>query len=179
MKIEITKKPRKEFYDEFLFVAGNYKKIKKNPNTKARLLTNDAKKLYLISMLFFILFIPAYIKYKDTIYLFIIIIFFLLSIFSIGYYSAIKKRIQLYISTEANQVLSITDKGLELKQKNQKVHINWTSIEYIVINKYSICAIPKNPTEIMLSLSNDYKDMFLKAIKKYKKENLIIDNYKD
>ena len=29
MKIEITKKPRKEFYDEFLFVAGNYKKIKK------------------------------------------------------------------------------------------------------------------------------------------------------
>ena len=91
-------------------------------------------------------------------------------------YSKLK---QLDKFTKLTSDILDTDKGLELKQKNQKVHINWTSIEYIVINKYSICAIPKNPTEIMLSLSNDYKDMFLKAIKKYKKEDLIIDNYKD
>ena len=179
MKIEIKGNQNSKFYDEFLFVAGNYKKIKEKPNKKARLLTSDTERIYTFIIVFFVLFILAYFKYKDVLYLFVISALFLLSIFVIGYYNAIKKRIKLYLNTETSQTLNITEKGLELKQKNQDIKINWSSVECIVINKYSICVLPKKPTELLLSLSTDYKKDFIKGLEKYKKEKLIIDNTKD
>jgi len=108
--------------------------------------------------------------------LFVIAALFLLSIFVAGYYSAIKKSIKAYLQNDLKQVINITDKGIELKQDKNSVKINWKSIAYIVINKYSICVLPKKETDIMIALSTDYKKEFLKGIKKYKKEGLVVDN---
>ncbi len=176
MKIEIKKKPKKEFYDEFLYVTGNYKKIKDNPYKKVRLLTKETKKIYSFIMVFFALFILAYLRYGDKLYLFVIAALFLLSIFVIGYYSAIKKSIKLYLNNDIKQTINITDKGIELTGNSKTIKINWKSIAYIIINEYSICILPKKQTEIMIALSTDYKKEFLKGIKKYKKEDLVIDN---
>ena len=176
MKIEINKKQKKEFYDEFLYVTGNYKKIKDNPHKKVRLLTKETLRIYSFIIVSFALFVVAYLRYHDKLYLFIIAMLFLLSIFVIGYYTAIKKSIKLYLQNDLKQVINITDKGIELKQDTNSIKISWKSVAYIVINKYSICVLPKKEKDIMLAISTDYEKEFLKGIKKYKKEDLVVNN---
>ena len=52
----------------------------------------------------------------------------------------------------------------------------WDAIEYIIINKYSISILPKNFACIALFVEINSKDELITALKKYKKEELLIDN---
>ena len=56
------------------------------------------------------------------------------------------------------------------------VKLPWEVIEYIIINKYSICVLPKNFSAILIGIEISAKDEVYKALKKYKKLNLLVDN---
>lgn len=52
----------------------------------------------------------------------------------------------------------------------------WDAIEYIIINKYSISILPENFASVAIFIEINSKDKLIKALKKYKKEELLIDN---
>ena len=56
--------------------------------------------------------------------------------------------------------------------------MKWDSIKNILINKNTISFLPGDvlATNIIMFISTKYKDKVLEAIKKYKKEELVIDN---
>ena len=56
------------------------------------------------------------------------------------------------------------------------VKLLWKSIEYIIINKYSICVLSKNFSAILIGIEIGSKDDVYQALKKYKKLDLLVDN---
>lgn len=56
------------------------------------------------------------------------------------------------------------------------VKLPWKSIEYIIINKYSICVLPKNFSAILIGIEIGSKDDVYQSLKKYKKLDLLVDN---
>ena len=56
------------------------------------------------------------------------------------------------------------------------VKLPWEAIEHIIINKYSICVLPKNFSAILIGIEIGAKDDVYKSLKKYKKLDLLVDN---
>ena len=92
----------------------------------------------------------------------------------LGYYKDFDNMIHEYRKNGKNGKLFEIDFWIEEKQVSTKLY--WDSIEYIIINKYSICIFPKNFAHFAIFISINSKDEVYKALKKYNKLNLLIDN---
>lgn len=175
MKLEITKRGSKEFYDEVLYVISKYKTIINNSNTKIHGLRKDAILLGLISLIFSIINLLIYYRDKaEKFFLYISYFFIFLIILSIIYYIIINNRINKLREPDDKITITFDNKRIAYKRTNTKYDIKWEDIKYILINKYSINFIPKDKNNILLSISTEYQDKVLEAIKKYKYEELII-----
>ena len=89
-----------------------------------------------------------------------------------------KNYINTFVKKAKQEIIEINDIGILNDDGNMKIQINWDSIQVIVINKYTISIIPKNEVlnNIIISLSTKYKKEFIKGLKKYNKEFLLVDN---
>ena len=47
------------------------------------------------------------------------------------------------------------------------------------MNKYSICFIPNSLNNAIISMTIEYKNDIINVLKKYKREELIINNWKE
>lgn len=177
MKIEINEKPDRKFYDELLYVTSYYKKIKKKPNKKITTITKELMKDIGIILLLLLIELFFYFEYQDNIFLFMIGFIGLILIFFILYLIAVQKRIKDFLKDNTKTIISINESGVELVKENiQHIQVDWNSIDFILINKYSICLLPKNITNIIIALDTKNKKEFLEGIKKYDKDDLIVDN---
>ena len=176
MKIEIKDRGQKEYYDEFLYVSTNMSRIKNNPYMKVGSATKIALIYSIISFICGILFSLIYYFNRSTLYLIVLILFGILFIFSLFYIFLINKTIKGYLNSEGIIDFIINEDGIEISKDDYKVNEKWDDIELIVINKYSICFIPKYPSKLLISISNDYKKDVVKGLKEVKKNSLIVDN---
>lgn len=177
MKINIIKKPSKDYYDEFLYLAFKYKRIKQNPNKKATKMTTYLFKQMIFVIIYLLILLLFYYTDSNIFYLFLAVVIVIL-LFALGiYYYNIKKAIYNYLQDNKKSIIHIDEEGIGLYQENhQNITINWGSIAVIVIHQYSITFIPKSNTAMILSLPSDYKEMFLTGIQLYQKEHLVVDN---
>jgi len=176
MKLEITERGENSFYDEFLYILSNYKKILINPKMKVSKLTLYALKLTIISLVFLILFTIFYIL--DSSFKFFIVViglFTFLVILGTIYYFLIRSNIKKLKNKEGTIVIKFNDDEIEYNSDNN-FKLKWNDINNIIINKYSISFIPKSKDNILMSIDKKYLNDVLKAINKYKKEELLVDN---
>ena len=76
-----------------------------------------------------------------------------------------------------NSIITIDETGIENKEENQtSSKLYWDAIEYIIINKYSICVLPKNFAHFAIYIEIHAKNNVYKTLKKFNKLNLLIDN---
>ncbi|MCM1052789.1 MAG: hypothetical protein NC483_02260 [Ruminococcus sp.] len=176
MKIEVERRGTKNYYDEFLYVVSHTKKLKINPHKKVRKLTTSLKYYGLFVLLCIILFIIFYLYSYDVIFIFLSGMLSLLLIYTIFYFSFVTKRIKLFQKQNDKKIISINEYGIEYIDDSKNIRINWEEIAIIIINKYSICFLPKDTANAFISISVDYKDLVIKGINKYKRESLITDN---
>ena len=50
----------------------------------------------------------------------------------------------------------------------------WDDVNYIIIGKFTVSFIPKEETNRIITTRIEYKDKILKMLKKYKKEQLLV-----
>ena len=96
-------------------------------------------------------------------------------------YFVINKNVNSYMNDETlENTFEITKEHISLENKKQNIELSFDSIKYIIINKETISFIPKeiNATSIVMFISTKYKEDVMTALKKYKKEELVIDNSK-
>ncbi len=76
-----------------------------------------------------------------------------------------------------NSIITIDETGIENKEENEiSSKLYWDAIEYIIINKYSICILPKNFAHFAIYIEINAKNNVYKALKKFNKLDLLIDN---
>lgn len=72
--------------------------------------------------------------------------------------------------------MDINEKYIELISNEKNIKVNFDEIERIVINRYSICFLPKQITSPMVSISTDYKNEVINELEKINHKSLVTDN---
>lgn len=174
MKKEIDTVGTKNYYDEYLFVLSNYKKIFYNLKTKIYKLSINSYKLLAVSLFMFLLFLFWYLNDKENINLLIMILFLSLTILSILYVFLIKNRINKLINSFRKSVFGIEKDYVYIEYDNTDYKIFFNEIKGVIIGKYTITFIPNDLSKQFITTRIEYKDEIISIFKKLKKDNLIV-----
>lgn len=180
MKIEINEKLDKNFFKEFVNIADNYRNIKKNPNKKVIFNIKKLTNLLIVELFLSIIYIYDYINTQSTFsVVMLVIVVFSIFIWFI-YIILVNKRIKDLMKNDVQKSLvEIEETSIKLIREGMNdVEVDWESIDFILINKYTICLVPKKINTLMIALPISKKKEILKEVKDCKKEYLIIDNEK-
>ena len=160
----------KLYYEEIMYISNNYYIFKKRPKTKAHSLIKVFI-FYIIILLLstiILLFIPQISSLAIITFIFIFLYIYLLI--------EAKYKLREYLK-HSNSKIIIDEEGIESScKKVMSNKLYWESIEYIIINKYSISILPKNFASVAIFIEINSKDELIASLKKYKKEDLLIDN---
>lgn len=169
MIVKSREKENKKFFDEFYYIALNCGSFRKRPTKKARSATQY---LVFLAILFFVSSIALmFVPELELISFMLFIIFFYLVIILI----IIKRHTKITLNESV--YIKIDEDGIEDIYENKiSTKLYWDYIEHIIINKYSICVVPKSSYSILIGTDISNKDDMIKALKKYNKIDLLIDN---
>lgn len=176
MKIEVKERGTRSFYDEFLYIAFNYRSFRKRPHKRAYRLTS-----YLIGnecfvLLAIILFALSYKEGSDVVDVFLMGMFAFLFIYILFYLIITIKRIKSFMNTKGSKTINITEYGIEYSDEDKTLKLAWNDTQSVIISKYSICFLPKVMTGALISVTVNYKDEIIKCLRKYQEESLLADN---
>ena len=174
MKIDIDNPGTKDYYDEFLFIVNNLKKICSNLNTKVYKLSYVAYRYLAISFIIFLIFLFWYLRSNKVLHLFITILFLFLIILSIIYLFLIKKRINKLLNSFSKTEFAIENECVFVESNEQKYKLKFDEIKGIIMGNYTLSFIPKDMKKQFITTRIEYKDEIIKALKKYNKDKLII-----
>lgn len=156
-------------YNEAKGIAVNKKRVLKHKTNKVPTYLTSA--LITITLLSICTFIFSIIDSSN-----IFKLFFLISLIIYISYSILRtiwsvnfKKKQDFLNTIIIDENGITDSSFY----NIKININWDKITAIVIKKYTITFITDTHLYFFFDISK--KEEILKLVKKYSKENLVID----
>lgn len=172
MTIQSKEKGNRSFYEECMYVASNYYVFKKRPKTKIRPLSP----MFFRYMILCLVLAIVCLFFSSTI-IFSPMLFFS---FAIELYLWIEARYRLRECLKGeDSIISITKDGIQSTQKgNLSIQMSWDSIEYVIIHNHSISVLPYSFAGIMIFIEIHSKDELLKALKKYDKLSLVVDNSK-
>ena len=171
MEILMKNEEPSEYYDEVLYVASNYRKFVKNPRRKITGLKRYALFLTSISLIFLVIFsILTIIQKKE--YIYIVILFLAAFVLGIVYYLLIRNRISKFKSRDISKKLIIEKDNVEFVLGDDVYKLAKSEIQYILINRYSICFLPRTKTHV-LSAYIKYKNQILANISD---KSIIVDN---
>ena len=174
MKIDIDNPGTKDYYDEFLFIVNNRKKICSNLNIKVYKLSYVAYRYLAISFIIFLIFLFWYLRSNKVLHLFITILFLFLIILSIIYLFLIKKRINKLLNSFSKTEFAIENECVFVESNEQKYKLKFDEIKGIIMGNYTLSFIPKDIKKQFITTRIEYKDEIIKALKKYNKDKLII-----
>lgn len=172
MEIPIETADNPKYYDEALYIASNYNKFIKNPRKKAIGLTRYAFFLTGVSLIFLAIFTALTLTRHSNLYFYIAILFAVAVIMGIIYYLLIKSRISKLRKNNDTKKLIIENEYIELIVGKQRFHMEKSDIQYVLINKYSLCFLPRLKTDI-IAIEVKYKNQVLENLNE---KSLIVDN---
>ncbi len=178
MRIEVKTRGTKEFYDEMLYVITYCKKFLKNPKKKAWQYT---KFLYIYmgsSLAMLGAFIVLYTLDREWYSAVMIGAFLLALFFVLILFFTITNRIKMYMNDKSDKIIDVNEECISYASDTMSLKMNKDDIGVIVINKYSICILPKQLNSYAISISMDYLDEFLKGASENGYSNMIVDNRK-
>ena len=163
-------KGNKKYYEEIMYISSNYYIFKKRPKTKAHSLV---KVFIFYIILFSLIFLSC--LFIPNLYILSVIAFIILVIYI---YLLVETKYKLReFMKHNNSIITIDETGIENKEENEiSSKLYWDAIEYIIVNKYSISVLPKNFAHFAIFIEISSKKEVLKALEKYSKANILIDN---
>ena len=170
-------KGSKDYYNEFVFVSTNYKKILNSPKMKVKNIVNQYILVLILSLV-----VLSFITYNiiiDNYSYFDVVILTIFSCIILLYglmLLKIKNNIKLYLNSKGSTTIIIDEDGIKKSCDRDDILLKWCNVAYVIINKYSICFIPKELPSFLLGIPIEYKDKIVKGIEKYDKTSILIDN---
>ena len=178
MKIEVNKRGSKEYYDEFLYIATNYRKFQKDPKRKTHGLTKYLLGYECFILLAIVLEFLCYRFFDDVIFVVLVGMLLLLLLLSLYYHFTAVKRIRAFLNDEGNKSVEIDSEAVTYTDDSKSVRILFDELNCVRIADYGICFLPKNQTDILISINREYEDEVLQALKEAGRDDLIVNNSK-
>ena len=179
MEIQLNEIYESEYYDEIIYIQNNYKKILKNPEKKVKLASANALLLIDVSLVILIIFSLLFLFNNDfTPYFYVDIFFTVIIIIGIIYYILIKSSISKFKNKRFDRKLIIREDFVRLCVGDEETELKLSEIQHIIINKYSICFIPKSDDKKIIGVNKKYKEVIVKEFEQLNKVDFIVDNSK-
>ncbi len=106
-------------------------------------------------------------------YMIVVMIFAAAVVLGIIYYLLINRRINSIRNDASDKRLIIEDDYVELIVDGDRTMLEMSDIQYVLMNKHSICFLPRTKNTKMIAVNIIYKDSVLDAIND---KSIIIDN---
>lgn len=175
MRFEITGRGSNHYYDEFLYLVFNYAKYRKNPRKKLCRISLSAYLYSVVSAAMVAIFLILYLLTKKQLFFIIQIGFIGIFILSLVFLTLIKISITKHSMRHIDSTFEITKDYVRVENDQKQVQLNWDDIQFIIVGKYTINFIPKDKNQQFITTRTAFKDDVFKAIKKFNKEDLIIE----
>lgn len=174
MEIRISNDNSRNYYNEVLGVMSNYKELIENPKQKIQGLTRQATILTGISIAFLAIFSILYLNdASNMLYMIVVIIFAATVALGIIYYLLINRRINSIRNGSSDKRLIIEDDYVKMIVDGDRTSLVMSDIQYVLMNKHSICFLPRTENTKMIAVNIIYKDSVLDALND---KSIIIDN---
>ena len=173
MKLVIKDSGTNSYYDEYLFLVQNYKKVHSDSNIKIKKSSSSAYFYLCISIIIFIGSLIWYLLSNDAMQLCVLGLFSVSILLSIILLYLTKKRISTLSNSHQKTIFEITKDGVKVENKDKKFNLKFDEIKKILIGNYTITFIPNDITKNFITTRIEFKEDITKALKKYKKDNLI------
>ena len=165
MTIEVNKVGTKDYYDEMLYVVSYYRDFINNPNKKIKKFTSFLATYGIISLILMGIATFLYLNERSVTYAIILGIFAFLLVFIILYSFMINNRIKEFMKDTSTKIINIEKDYVEFKKPELDFKMEKEKLAMILIGKNSICFLPKEATNLLISISTEYKDEVLKGLK--------------
>ena len=176
LKLKVTERGSREFYEEFYYIVASYGKVIKNPQKKASSILKNNIIYFILTGLLIILLYLFFIFDKDYIsFTLATILLFALALF-IRMDRSIRKIINSLMEYKGTKEIILSKNKIVYKDNDKEMVSNMDQISCVLINKYSICFLPKERTGVLIALPVEYKKDIIKFLKDEKLKDLLVDN---
>ncbi len=176
MRLEVSEVGKKEYYDEFLYVVSQYKSFKKNPRRKAYQFTKHLMFYIIFTFIVLLLNFSGYLDTKEWIFAFMTGALTLALAIQVICLFVYTKRLKMFMNIKGVRTIEFNETGIEYIDDDKNIRVKWEDLKYVIINRYSICMLPKAILQGFTSVGIKYKNEIIAGLKKYEKESLLIDN---
>ena len=177
MKFEVKKNKNKEEYEELMYVLYNVKKVSKKPHKKVKTFTRYATTLLILNFLFivYLVVVAAFIRSTSVDYIYFgaaVLLFIIIFVLFING----KNRIKKYQETSEDAIVNVDKNKIEITTNTTCYSVSWDEVKVMVANHYAICIICNDASGLIIALPIESYDNFERAVRKYNKHKLLIDN---
>ncbi|MBQ2160998.1 MAG: hypothetical protein II444_04100 [Firmicutes bacterium] len=176
MRIEISEKGTRGYYDELAYIKLNFSKVLDNPGKPAKTMTG-----YVMTRVIGFLVVVAaafylYTTTKDIIYAVLSLAMVVAEIaIIISLVNGMKKARSLK-EEDGPYVIEIDEEGVRCIKEEGTNELKWDDILCIAINRYSIAVLPKEVPRYGIYANLSYKDQIISAVREAGHFYMIEDN---
>ena len=158
MKIEVTEKGSKEFYEELVNVISQYKRLLKYPDSRLKDNFRSLRSMTIImGALFLINLMCVWSAGLSTLNVLAMVMVAIAGIVAYLYRNNMKKMVERYLADERTSVVTLDENGVEInKEGGEIVRLPWESVAFVRSFVKSVCFVSKDVTGLVLAVSKQY-----------------------
>lgn len=164
MRITVNETGRREYYDEVLYVASNYKRFQKNPGKKVK---GFIKAMFLPTILYIVmvaLMLLLFRQDKDPIFLLLAGMLVFVVIFFAMYLVRGNRQINAMMADNGIRYIDITDESVTFDDGKKTIVQKWTNIMGVLMGPHSVIFLPSGTDGALITIERKYEEEVLKAV---------------
>lgn len=176
MRLEITERGPREFYDEIMYIASNFRKYRGRPEKRTRSQLKTLTGYCVLTILVIAVFLFEYFVDRGGVFLLLAGMMLVCLIYFIALIIGTRKRIDIMMNEPGTKIIDIDERGVRYEAENQTLQTKWDDITNVIINKHSIVFMPRTEIQLMVSIYAKYKEQVLQAVEAAGHMDLVVDN---
>jgi hypothetical protein len=176
MRIDVTEKGSRQFYEEIVNAVCQYKALIRKPDRKLKNMFKEFQIYSIISIV--MLAIMGAMALAWGLDAFGYVAMGLLAVAALGsicYLFVLKNTVKKYLEDDRKSVITLDDNGVEInKQDSQIVRISWDNVAFVRIFDESVCFFSKDITGFIISVIRTHEEEILEYLRDYKPDVKLI-----
>ena len=175
MKITVNEVGRREYYDEVLYVASNYKRFQKNPNKKIKGFIKAMVMPTIAYIVMVLLMLILFWQDRDNVFLLLAGMLIFVVVFFVIYLVKGNKQINAMMADRGTRYIEITDDYVKFDDNKKVIEQKWNNILNVLLGPHCIVFLPTGLDGALITIERAYEEEVLKAVKEAGYGHLIVE----
>ncbi|MBQ7703358.1 MAG: hypothetical protein IJT40_03190 [Firmicutes bacterium] len=175
MKITVKDIGRREYYDEVLYAASNYKKFQKNPNKKIKGFIKAMLMPTIAYIVLVLLMLVLFWQDRDNVFLLLAGMLIFVVVFFVIYLVKGNKQINAMMADKGTRYIEITEDSVKFEDSKKVIEQKWTNIMNVLLGPHSIIFLPTGTDGALITIDRTYEEEVLRAVNEAGYGNLLVE----